>query len=79
MLFKRKIQDERPSSSTIEVAEIGDRRDEANDRRTFRPASKFPLIDSENKHVLQDRRSRPERRLNNIVVRETRINLSAKY
>ncbi len=78
MLFRRKLQEEKPTT-VIEEVDFGERRDVRMDRRKFGPPSTFPLIDSENKHVPQDRRSRPERRLNNIIVRETNINLNAKY
>ena len=80
MLFKRKKRVELVKTNLEEDLDSldtkdTDRRELAKDRRSFGPATNFPFIDSiwRKKIIQQDRRSRPERRINNIVVTETSI------
>ncbi len=77
MLFKRKKQVE-IQTSEIEDPYHPDRRVLDKDRRSFGPATKFPFVDAQEKIIQQDRRSRPERRINNIVVVESNINFNVK-
>lgn len=72
MLFKRKKQLEK-SKPIIKGTYQSDRRILDKDRRSFGPATIFPFINSQKKIIQQDRRSRPERRINNIVVVESSI------
>jgi len=46
------------------------------DRRHWRSSARFPLTDSENQLVTEDRRRRPDRRLNNLQVEERQLQLS---
>ncbi|MFK7814906.1 MAG: hypothetical protein AB8B92_01080 [Gammaproteobacteria bacterium] len=72
MLFKRKKQTVTPTPK-IEDPYHSNRRILDIDRRSFGPATIFPYINSQKKIIQQDRRSRPERRINNIVVVESSI------
>jgi len=47
-----------------------ERRDLDDDRRVFGPATNFPFMDADKTIIQKDRRSRPERRVNNIIVEE---------
>lgn len=78
MLFNRKKPAEKPALK-FKGTYKADRRDVARDRRTFGPPTNFPVIDSAKNIIQQDRRSRPERRINNIVVTETTISLDTTF
>ena len=78
MLFKRKKQVEK-QEPVIDSAYQADRRDIERDRRSFGPPTNFPVIDSAKNIIQKDRRSRPERRINNIVVTETNIKLDVEF
>lgn len=80
MLFKRKkrvglVKTNPEEGLDSQDTKDADRRDVTKDRRSFGPATDFPFIDAKKKLIQKDRRSRPERRINNIVVVETSINL----
>ena len=45
------------------------------DRRSFGIPTKFPIRDSSDKLVLNDRRSMPDRRIANIQVKEEQLHL----
>ncbi len=51
---------------------IYDRRDNS-ERRTQNNISQFPIITTQGRCIRQDRRSTPERRISNIVVKEWQI------
>jgi|GEM_PF-2788096 len=77
-LFKRKKEEMQAVKIDEASAYQADRRGVRYDRRNFGPPSEFPLVDSDKKMIQQDRRSRPERRLSNIVVTESKIKLNSK-
>lgn len=84
MLFKRKKRVELVKTNPEEGLNSQDkkdidRRDIRKDRRSFGPATNFPFIDAKKKLIQQDRRSRPERRINNIEVVETSIKFDDGY
>lgn len=78
MIFKRKKPVEKITPKIVGVYE-SNRRDAERDRRTFGPPTEFPFVDSEKKIIQQDRRSRPERRINNIVVKETSFIVASNF
>ena len=53
-------------------------RREADDRRSFKPASEFPITDSQGKLVKKDRRIQPDRRISNIEVSHNPFNVRNK-
>lgn len=78
MIFKRKKPVDKVTPKFVGVYE-SNRRDAERDRRTFGLPTEFPFVDSEKKIIQQDRRSRPERRINNIVVKETSFKVASNF
>ncbi len=59
--------------SSIQKSVLLDRRSEKVDRRSFGPPTKFPFIDTKGKVIKVDRRAVPDRRINNIEVKEDHL------
>ena len=52
---------------------------ERGDRRSFGPATQFPFLDSNDKLVVNDRRSKPDRRIANIQVKGHFLHINRNY
>lgn len=52
---------------------------ERGDRRSFGPPTQFPYLDSNDKLVVNDRRSIPDRRIANIQVKGHFLHINRNY
>ena len=80
-MFKHKKQKKQKKKLKLKTKTTyeANRRISTEDRREFGPAANFPLVDSDGKTVKQDRRTRPDRRINSIVVQENHIRINKNF
>ena len=55
--------------SKMEAEDSSSNQRKLEDRRSFKPAHQFPLLDTKRSVISQDRRKQPDRRLANIEVK----------